>query len=677
VAAQAAESNLADPVKQKWVAAQPGVKMQIRQAGFYRVSRAALQAAGFNVVSDPAFWQLYVDGEQQKMIVEPSGNYIEFYGNGVDNQSTDSRMYYLLVGPEAGQRIASVIRRAFGPPALGVSFRNITTFEERINNWWGAILSPNVPVTRNINLKDINPDRTKAFVEISLHGFLNSSHNVQLVVNGVPIGSVTFDGITPTSKTFSINASHLINGSNTFELTGIGGATDYTLLKSIKIDYPRFYISEQNRLAFETIGLQGAKVTGFNTANVRVFDMIYPNDPQLIINTSTAPGTNGFDVSIPSGRAHPMIAVNENGLLSPVAITQNAPSQLSAGTSNADMLIISHANFMAGANNWATYRRADALNVDVINVEDIYDEFDYGLPTPLALKSYLQYAKTNYPNIKYVLFVGDATYDPRNYLGAGYNDFIPTRFIVTDEGESPSDEILGDFNNDGVSEMALGRLPVRTNASVTLLLGKTTAFDGGASTGLLNRGVFFVADQPDGYPFADVNRRLRDELPPSTPILYVDLLEDPSINVIRTRIRDGVNGGRFIVNYTGHGAPGIWSTAQMLRIIDVPAFTNNNGNLSLFTVFNCLNGVFTDPSIDWLSEILLKSPNGAASAVWSSTGSTTPDFQEIMSVRFYDTLGQGTYTRLGDGIRDAKLVTPSHDVTLTWVLLGDPALHIK
>ncbi len=687
-AVSGAESALADPVKQQWVAAQPGVKFQVRKSGIYHVSRAQLQAAGFNVAAAPVLWQLYVDGEEQKMIVDPAGNFVEFYGSGVDNQNSDSRYYYLVVGPQAGQRISTIFRSPFAPNIQGKNFRSVTSFEERINyvnqivngdqdNWWGAILSPSVSVSRNVNIKDIDSNRQKAFVEISLHGFLNGPHHVQVTLNGAVIGFIDFDGLVPTSKIFNVNASHINEGANTFEFIGLGGSSDYTLLKSIKIDYTRFYRADQNTLVFDTQHQHSTRVAGFNTPNVRVFDMAFPGSPQLISNTTTAAGANGFDVSIPSGRGHPMIAVNENSLLSPVAITPNTASQMSSGTSNAHMLIISHANFMSGANNWATYRRANGLNVDVINVEDIYDEFDYGLPTPKALRGFLQYANANYPNLKYVMMVGDATYDPRNYLGAGYNDYIPTKFVNTAEGESPSDETLGDLNNDAVAEMAIGRLPVRTNASVTLLLGKLAAFEPTVPVALQNRGVLFVADEPRGYLFSEVNRSLRDELPKGTPVLFIDLQIDTIINDIRAQIIDGINGGRFIVNYTGHGAPGVWSSKQIFRMSDVPLLTNANDKLSMFFMLTCLNGYFVDPSNDWLAEALLKHPTGGAAVVWASTGSTTPDIQEIMATKFFHLLGQGTHARLGDAIKESKLNAPNPEIPLTWALFGDPALHIK
>ena len=93
-----------DSDTQKWVASQPGVKLGVRAEGLYKVTKAQLQAAGFDVNSDPANWQLYVDGRQQSINVAPNGDSIEFYGTGIDRKESATRIYFLLAGASPGKR---------------------------------------------------------------------------------------------------------------------------------------------------------------------------------------------------------------------------------------------------------------------------------------------------------------------------------------------------------------------------------------------------------------------------------------------------------------------------------------------------------------------------------------------------------------------------------------------
>jgi hypothetical protein len=405
----------------------------------------------------------------------------------------------------------------------------------------------------------------------------------------------------------------------------------------------------------------------------------------LITNVAVLPGQSGtFDVSIPQGRTAKMIAVNENSLLSPVSIILNTPSTLSSTPSTADMLIITHANFITESNNWANYRRAQGLVVDVVTVEDVYDEFDYGLQTPAAIKNYLLFFKQNDANLKYVMLVGDATYDPRNYLNTGLNDFIPTKFVDTPFGESPSDETLGDANNDAVAEMAIGRMPIRDGATMTFIQTKVAAWEAVVTNGLANRGALFVADEPVGWDFTAMNHRLCGELPPTTNCIFVNVLENSNIAVVRQHVIDEVNLGPFLTNYAGHGSTRVWSSKQLLRFTpsapatnDLLAIHNANDKLSLILMLTCLNGFFVDTTDDSMAEGFLKLQTGGAPTTWASTGSTTPNIQEDMAAIFFHLLALGTHERLGDATREAKLSATSPEVPLTWEILGDPALKIR
>src|SRR5207237_1452606 len=108
------------------------------------------------------------------------------------------------------------------------------------------------------------------------------------------------------------------------------------------------------------------------------------------------------------------------------------------------------------------YRQKQGLSVEVVNIEDLYDEFSYGHKSPQALKDFLSFTKTSWLKApRYVLLMGDASFDPRNYLGRGDYDFVPTKLIDTQYLETASDDWYADFKANGLAEMAIGRLPVR------------------------------------------------------------------------------------------------------------------------------------------------------------------------------------------------------------------------
>ena len=74
--------------------------------------------------------------------------------------------------------------------------------------------------------------------------------------------------------------------------------------------------------------------------------------------------------------------------------------------------------------------------------------------------------------LSYLLLVGDGTYDPRNYLGFGANDLVPVKLVDTAVAETASDDWFADFDGDGLSEMAVGRLPAGTAAEASAMVAK-------------------------------------------------------------------------------------------------------------------------------------------------------------------------------------------------------------
>src|SRR4029078_6340668 len=85
-----------DPNMQHWGDAQPGAKIAVRREGMYRVTRTELQNAGFNVNSNSANWRLFMEGNEQAIIVGSGDQYIDFYGRSLDTTESDTRMYYLI-----------------------------------------------------------------------------------------------------------------------------------------------------------------------------------------------------------------------------------------------------------------------------------------------------------------------------------------------------------------------------------------------------------------------------------------------------------------------------------------------------------------------------------------------------------------------------------------------------
>jgi len=68
---------------------------------------------------------------------------------------------------------------------------------------------------------------------------------------------------------------------------------------------------------------------------------------------------------------------------------------------------------------------------------------------------------------------------------------VPTKELDTAELETASDDWLADFDGDGISEIALGRLPARTTADASTMISKILKYDQERTSGAPLRGRYW------------------------------------------------------------------------------------------------------------------------------------------------------------------------------------------
>src|SRR5439155_15642256 len=78
-----------------------------------------------------------------------------------------------------------------------------------------------------------------------------------------------------------------------------------------------------------------------------------------------------------------------------------------------------------------------------------------------------------------------------------------------------------------------------------------------------------------------------------------------------------------------------------------------------------------------MAEALVRAPNGGAIAVWASSTLTSPAGQIAMNQELFRLLFSGTNPTLGEAMAAAKKATADGDVRRSWILFGDPAMHLK
>jgi hypothetical protein len=679
------------PAVQQTLASGPAVKLLVKEEGWYRVSRSALEGAGLSSGVDPRFLRLYTEGVEVPLgvISEKQGNSvsleaIEFYGVGVDTPSTDTRVYWLVEGRQPGKRLEW--SHSQGGQAGASSFPYKVEKKDRVlyfaalkngdeSNFFGSIINQ-APADQILEVRDLDlPASGDATLEVRMQGVTDLPHQVKIFINETEVGTLSWEGQVLKTGVFSLPQSYLLEGENLVTLVALGGEMDVSLVDSIRLTYWHPYRAYGDELRCQAQGGTQVSIDGFSTPEVRVFDLTDAGGV-FEVETKGKSVDTGYRVTfrVPGSGTRTLLALTDQRMKTPAGIRANQPSSW-RNAGGYDLVIVSHGKFIDSLSSLEALRKSEGLSVGVVDIEDVYDEFNFGMKSPQALKDFLSHAGSFWSRPpRFVLLVGDASVDPRNYLGFGDQDYVPTKLIDTFYLETASDDWFVDFNNDGLAEMAIGRLPVQTAEEAAIVVSKIIGYEKSGE----KKEALLVADRVDNandFDFEGASEEVRSLLPAPLVVRKIFRGQFSSDAQARAELLGGINQGPLLVNFVGHGSVEIWR-GSLLTAGDAESLANGP-QLPLFVNMTCLNGFFQTPYADSMAEALLKAQGGGAIAIWASSGLTEPDKQALMNQEIIRLLFNGQGLTIGEAMKKAKAATSDQDIRRTWILFGDPSTRLK
>ena len=428
-------------------------------------------------------------------------------------------------------------------------------------------------------------------------------------------------------------------------------------------------------------------VSGFTSTPAVVLDITNPNQPveltpQIITDNTSNPPQYAFAVQVPfpAGNAastsrHTLLTVGTDQVAAPAGIYPNTPSHWHSAQRGSEIVMVSYAGFASALTPLVQAHEAQGQSAVVVPVDQLYDEFTFGAHSPYAIRDFLRTASKAWSTPPhYLLLNGRASLDPRNYLGFGFLDFVPTKIVPTSLLMTASDDWFSD-NGTGMATVATGRFPVSTSDEASLVAGKVATYEGPSAPSAWTSQALMVADVNDTENFTQDSEIVQAQLPSTvhaTDVFATNL----TIPEAQQDILTAINSGQVLVNYAGHGSEDQWSGDDLFDNNAANGLTNGS-SLPVFLIMDCLNGFFQDVYDQPLAVTLMLAPNGGAVAVLASSGLNQAAPQTNLDKLIVQNAFGASSPALGDAILRAKSAINDIGVRKTFNLMGDPAMPIK
>ena len=556
--------------------------------------------------------------------------------------------------------------------------------------WLWEALASGATRAKSFSLTGVAPaSSAPARLDVLLQGASESGgaidHHVSVSVNGTLVGEAQFAGKKPYRMSLSLAPSLLHDGANELSLTNVAdtGVSSLVFLDRFTIVHPQLSSLAGGRFdgVWPESGSVRLEVPAAVSGPVRVVDV---KGPAAASGTTVPVWLTGVEVTAGAVRfraeaGHRYWVGSDSALFSP-RVSQPQASGLKSAVNQADYLLIAPRAFLTAAEPLLARRADQGLTTRAVAFEEIADEFGHGQPSAAAIKSFLTYAFQSWarPSPRYVLLLGDSTYDPRNFVGTSQPSPLPALWTKTTYLWTVSDPQLAAVNGeDALPDLAIGRLPATTVEEASRLVAKLLAWED-SGQGLAGAAAL-VADNPDlGGDFeADVDDIARSFLEGRA----VSRLKLSQLGAgTRPAIQDALDSGLSFLSYVGHGGAAVWASENVWNSWDAPSLQAQSRQPLLLTL-NCLNGYFVAPSFDSLSESLLKADGRGAIASFSPSGLSLDGPAHQYHRALMAELTSGQHQRLGDAVLAAQKAYAQTglmpELLSVYHLLGDPAMRIR
>lgn len=741
-------------------------RFYIEKSGVYKISKSFLQSLGFDPSKvDPRRIKIYGNGGKMlplanniyypedltentiQVVGENDGifnneDYILFYGEGVENWNSESQTnlnlydtksyYYITAAGSDGKRILNA-NQPTGNSTLELNTFDDYQFHEvdKTNiahlgrQWFGESFDINQEQEFEFNFQNIDTS-IPVKIEINAASAAYTPTSFAVSANGQSVGTINFQALVPISdqkfydKKLAANSSFTgaenVKIKLTYNNNGVPGSKGYLDYINLIAKRKLLGTGKQFKFQYDLAG-STAGIVNYTIGNAAGISQIW--DITDLYNISKTENNNQatFSFKASLGEIKKYIAVDATDYFTPLKenqskiANQNLKGTLFRNTQNSfqdiDYVIVTPKFLVSQAEKLAGFHRTYSnLNVKVIALENIYQEFSSGKQDIAAIRNCIRYIYNNASSpekkIKYLNLFGDASFDYKNRI-TNNNNIVPIYQSMisntTGEASFASDDFYGLMDaNEGVVvfpfggiDIATGRMLVSDNAQASEMVNKVLEYHDTKSYGNWRNNIVMVSDDSDQASDATIQshqNNLADVISTQKPFFNIDkiLLDSYTQEAsaggsrypkARTDLFNAFEKGALVFNYLGHGGEDGLASERIWEKSDGQNL-NNQYKYPLFITITCEFSRFDDPTRPTAGEYTYWNPKGGAISMLTTIRAigqfNAEDFNDSLSKNLFS-YGSNQYTTIAETLRISKNENPSSASNVIFYI-GDPALML-
>ena len=759
-------SKTANTISNSVLATGNWFQFYIEKSGVYKLSKSFLQQLGLDVSAvDPRKIKIYGNGGRMLPLsnnifypndltenaIQINGesdgvfnneDYILFYGEGVDNWNQESRThlnlydkksyYYITVQGSDGKRIAPMTQPTGNSTLTLTSFDDYQFHEEDLVNiarlgrqWFGE--SFEVKNEQEFDFVFPNFDSSvpvKIMLTAAAAAFTPTSFNV--TANGNAAGTISFPALKSNSGTefivgFLPNNTNFSGAENIkiklkYNNNGVPGSKGF--LDNIRLIAKRKLLGYGKQFHFQyDQSVSNLGIVNYEISNATGISQIWDvTDIHSISNVANS-NQNTFSFKANLGELRKYIALDPADYYTPLKdskskiANQNLKGTLfknsQAQFQDIDYVIISPSFLTSQAEKLANFHRTYSnLNVKVIPLELIYQEFSSGKQDVAAIRNCIKYiyenASTPDKRVRFINLFGDASYDFKNRIINNTN-VVPIYHSLnsntTGESSFASDDFFGLMDPSegnvvsyfGGIDIAVGRMLVNDTKQADEMVNKVIEYHDLKSYGSWRNNFVLVSDDSDIPSDASLQSRqnsLANTIASQKQFLNVNKIfldsyaQEASAGgsrypKARTDFFNAFEKGALVFNYLGHGGEDGLSAERIWEKLDGQNLSNQF-KYPLFITITCEFSRFDNPFRPTAGEYTYWNPKGGAIAMITTIRSIGQFSAENFNDAFTKNLlsyGSNQYTSIAEALRISKNSNPNSATNVVFYI-GDPAIML-